>query len=105
MRIIYLGPFRLPNRDAAAARVLNVARALRLAGHDVRFISWGGFQREEDKGEDGIYRVDGFPYIVTNEIDISGGLMPKVIGRINKGEKTKKLLRDYIGSCDVIITS
>lgn len=104
MRIIYLGPFRLPNKDAAAARVLNVARALRLAGHEVSFISWGGVERDQDRGEDGICRVDGFPYFVTNEIDIPGGLILKVIGRLNKGNKTKKFLKERKGSYDAIIT-
>ncbi len=70
MRIIYLGSFRLPNYDAAAARVLNIAHALREARHEVSFISWGGAVRNNDRGNDDIFRVDGFPYIVTNELPV-----------------------------------
>jgi hypothetical protein len=40
MKIIYIGSFRFPIYDAAASRVLNNARALRLYGHEVKFISW-----------------------------------------------------------------
>lgn len=103
MRIIYCGSFRLPNYDAASARVLNVARALRLAGHEISFISWGGQYREEDYCEDGTYRVDGFPYIVTNELDFKGNLLTKIKGKVYQGNKTRCLLIDRIGQYDAII--
>ena len=45
MNILYIGAFRLPNLDAAAPRVLNNAKAMREAGHNVKFISWGGKYR------------------------------------------------------------
>lgn len=104
MRFYYLGPFRLPDGDAAAARVLNVARAMRLAGHSVTFISWGGEERMQNLGVDGLYRVDGFNYIVTNELDPKGNLFNRVKSKFTRGDKTKILLQDRIGTYDAIIT-
>lgn len=104
MHIIYLGSFRLPNGDAAAARVLNVAKALRLAGHIVSFISWGGENRYCDLCPDGKYRVDGFEYIVTNELDPKGGIFEKVRCKLMRGRKTKCILSHKLGNYDVIIT-
>ena len=104
MQILYIGSFRLPNYDAAAARVLNVARALRACGHDVRFISWGGNMRIEDKLDDGRYCVDGFPYVVTGELGIRGGLFKKALGWFTRGNKTKAILKEELGHYDVVIT-
>lgn len=104
MRIIYLGTFRLPNYDAAAARVLNVARALRLAGHDVEFISWGGKEQIECKDTGGVSRVDGFPFVVTDEMDFKGGPKGKLFGWLKQGSKTKAILRERLGTYDAIIT-
>lgn len=104
MHIVYIGSFRLPNIDAAAARVLNVARALRLAGHNVSFISWGGEQRECDLCPDGKYRVDGFEYVVTDELDPKGNILQKVICKLQRGNKTEQLLEERIGNFDAVIT-
>lgn len=104
MKIIYIGSFRLPNYDAAAARVLNVARALRLAGHEVSFISWGGEERESDLCPDGKYRVDGFEYVVTHELPSNEGAIKRVMNKLTRGQKTKRLLRQQLGSYDAIIT-
>lgn len=103
MRILYLGSFRLPNCDAAAPRVLNVARALREAGHDVSFISWGGQYASNDCGVDGIHRVDGFEYIITHELDARSGIS-RVIGKLTRGGKTRRLVRKNVGQYDCIIT-
>lgn len=104
MKIVYIGSFRLPNFDAAAARVLNVARALRLAGHEVSFISWGGEERERDLCPDGKYRVDGFEYVVTHELPSNEGAIKRVMNKLTRGRKTKRLLREQLGSYDAIIT-
>lgn len=104
MRIMYIGAFRLPNYDAAAARVLNIARSLRLSGHEIEFISWGGSQRPEDLNEDGLYMVDGFPYIVTNELGLKGSVLSKALGWITRGGKTKSILKQNIAQYDAIIT-
>lgn len=104
MKIVYIGSFRLPNFDAASARVLNVARALRLAGHEVSFISWGGKQRECDLCADGKYRYDGFEYVVTGELDPKGNILQKVICKQQRGNKTKQLLEERIVDFDAVIT-
>lgn len=104
MKIVYMGAFRLPSYDAAAARVLNVARALRLLGHEVCFFSWGGIQRECDLCSDGKYRVDGFEYIVTNEIDAKGSVFEKAMSKFRRGYRTKQLLKQQKNNIDVIIT-
>lgn len=104
MRIIYIGTFRLPFFDAAAARVLNVSRSLRLAGHEVNFISWGGAQSNSDYCDDSITHIDGFPFIVTNEMDFKGGIISKAKGWLTHGNKTKKLLKEQLGNYDVIIS-
>lgn len=104
MKIFYIGAFRFPLYDAAAARILNVARALRLAGHQVSFISWGGKRRPEDQTNNGQLVYDGFPYVVTDEIDANGGFHRKFISRMTRGCKTKYLLKERLGEYDVIIT-
>lgn len=104
MRIVYIGAFRFPNHDAAAARVLNVARAMRLSGHEVSFISWGGVMRKGDHCQDGKYRIDGFEYEVTDEIDSNGGLFKRIMNKLTRGNRTKKLLKKRLGTYDTIIT-
>lgn len=104
MNIIYLGAFRLPNYDAAASRVLNIARALREGGHQVTFISWGGQYRQEDKVSEEEFCVDGFRYIITNELDATGGVISKLKGRLTRGNKTKFLLTHWPQKIDVVIT-
>ena len=104
MRVLYIGAFRFPCFDAAAARVLNVARSLRLAGHEVCFISWGGKYRESDLCEDGNYRVDGFEYVITDELDVKGSVITRLKAKLSQGEKTKKLVNRRASETDVIIT-
>lgn len=105
MKILYVGAFRMPNLDAAAPRVLNIARSLHEAGHKVSFISWGGEQRDQDRGVDGIYRVDGFPYIITNELPQPGeSSIGRIRSKILRGKKTKKLLFEWPEQIDAIIT-
>ena len=104
MNIIYLGAFRLPNYDAAAARVLNIAKAMREAGHKVSFISWGGRYRMEDKLKDEEYIVDGFRYIISNELDAKGSFYIRLKGMLTRGKTTKQLLEQWPDKIDVIIT-
>lgn len=103
MRILYLGSFRLPNCDAAAPRVLNVARALRAVGHEVSFVSWGGQYRKDDCGIDGVHRIDGFEYVITHELDVQG-LKNRIISKLLRGSKTRHLIRKNVGKYDCIIT-
>ena len=103
MRIVYLGAFRLPNYDAAAARVLGIATAIKaLDNHSVDFISWGGHYRESDLCDDGCYRVIGCPYVITGEIDASGGYLRRIKSWLHRGKLTMQLLRER-PTYDVII--
>lgn len=103
MRIIYIGSFRFPTFDAAAARVLNNAKAIAKSNHEVSVISWGGHYREEDLCEDGKYRVDGIEYIITNELESFDGYIAKVNSLVTRGNGTIKHLESYTKQPDVII--
>ena len=95
----------MPNYDAAAARVMNIARALRTLGHEVSFISWGGILCEDDKCDDGLYRVDGFQYRVTNELPLPGmSVLERFRCKLQRGKVTKRLLKEWPERIDVIIT-
>lgn len=67
--ILYVGGFRFPEGDAAAARVLGIAKALRCAGYSVRFCSGGRSARDSDRTSDGAYEYDGFPYVPVGELE------------------------------------
>lgn len=58
MKILYIGGFELPDRNAAAHRVLSVGRSLRQAGHDVEYI--GVTRLNEETGKR--LSIDGFSY-------------------------------------------
>lgn len=92
MNIVYVGAFRFPKYDAAAARVLNNARCLRAIGHSVEFISWGGCYEQSDLqlGTEDTY--DGFKYVITGELDLKGSIGTKILNRLNRGGRTLKLL-------------
>jgi glycosyltransferase involved in cell wall biosynthesis len=103
LHIIYTGPFRFPDGDAAAARVLNNARCLRLLGHKVEFLSFGGAYRNEDKTDDGFY-YDGFLYRITDDIDLSdGALKSRFANLVAKGVNAFRVLRQLPVVPDVII--
>lgn len=103
MKILYLGCFRLPNYDAAAPRVLNNARAMKLCGHEVSFISWGGKYNEEHLCEDGKYRIDGMEYVITDELDPKGSLVSKMMQMIHRGDKTVAILKSMEIKPDLIV--
>jgi glycosyltransferase involved in cell wall biosynthesis len=102
-KIIYIGAFRLPNHDAAAVRVLNNAKAMRECGYEVTFISWGGKYRDTDLCSDGKYRVDGFEYIISNEIDSSGYFMQRLMAKYCRGEISLQILLSLEQKPDLII--
>ena len=103
MKIVYVGAFRLPNMDAASARVINNAKAIESSGHSVSFISWGGKYNTADLGDDGKYRTQGFEYIITDELDSNGGFFSKLNQRIHRGEKSLAILKGMQEKPDVII--
>jgi glycosyltransferase involved in cell wall biosynthesis len=67
-KIIITGAFRFPEGDAASARVLGTAKALREAGYDVSFAGWEDQERPQDKNSDGRYRYQGFEYVSQQDL-------------------------------------
>ena len=103
MNIIYIGPFRFPIFDAAAARVLNICRTLHAIGHNVSVISWGGQYLPDDKGESNEYLHDGIKYTITGELDGKGNILHQFIQKRKRGKKTKRILESLSVKPDVII--
>ena len=94
MTIVYTGNFRFPAQDAASARVINNAKALKELGHTVKFLSWGGSPREEDKLPDGQYVYQGFEYVNTSELlDGKRSVAKKLKSMLSRGRKTMTLLK------------
>lgn len=103
MRILYVGSFRLPNKDAAAARVLNNAKAMHELGHSIRFLSWGGEYRESDLCQDGKYRVEGMEYVITHELDVEGPFFKRLRAMFERGKESYKLIKQESPKPDLII--
>lgn len=103
MNILYIGAFRLPNLDAAAPRVLNNARILKLCGHEVKFLSWGGAYRDSDKCDDGKYRIDGMEYVITGELNGTNSLFGRLKESLTRGNYTLSLLKTMTDQPDLII--
>ncbi len=93
-RVFYVGGFRFPDGDAAAARVLGIGKALRAAGYDVTFAGWEQHPREGDKTVAGSYAFDGFPYVSQNEFRQSN-LAPvaRLIRYMSSGSTTLRWLQ------------
>lgn len=103
MRFLYIGPFRFPNGDAAASRVLNNIRILKAIGHEVDVLSFGGKYLERDKTSQGEYEHDGIPYIITNDID-THTWKERIRRYFLPPKKAWRIIYRNIDSYDVIIT-
>lgn len=91
--IIYAGPFRFPDGDAAAARVLNNARAMRMAGHRVEFLSYGG-RHESEASSTRQSEFDGFEYSITHDIDRSRDpIQRRIVNFLVQGYRAYALLK------------
>ncbi|WP_446785268.1 glycosyltransferase [Macellibacteroides fermentans] len=103
MYIIYVGSFRLPNKDAAASRVLNNAKAMYSQGHSVKFLSWGGEYRESDLCEDGKFRLNGMEYVITKELDVKESLLMRLKSMLHRGDESIRLIKEESIKPDLII--
>jgi len=101
MQIVYIGAFRFPTFDAAAARVLNIGRTLRDAGHEVIFISWGG-KYFESPDDNGMSRYDGFKYYISGELNESRNYY-KLRNKFSSGCQSINKLKQIISEVDLII--
>ena len=96
MRFLYIGSFRFPKGDAAAARVLNNARILKALGHDVRVLSFGG--EKNDNWQD----YDGIPYLVTSDMDTHS--WKERLDRYTRPyPKCREIVKHFVGDFDVLI--
>lgn len=103
MNVLYVGAFRFPNKDAAAARVINNAKAMKSLGHTVKFFSWGGELRKSDLCKDGKYRVDEMEYIITYELDTKGSFLNRFRASFNRGKLSFELIKKENPQPDLII--
>lgn len=104
MYIVYVGAFRFPKYDAAAARVLNNARALIACGHSVEVISWGGRYEDPAKNLGDVASYDGIDYTITGELDGNNGLWAKIKNRLFRGAKTIEILKSKKRHIDLLIS-
>lgn len=102
MRFLYLGPFRFPDRDAAASRVLNNARILKDLGHSVTVLSFGGQYKDIDNTSDGYY-YDRIKYIISDDID-THSLKERLLRYIYPGSNAWKYIKKEQCQYDAIIT-
>lgn len=103
MRFLYIGPFRFPDGDAAASRVLNNARLFRDLGHYVEVLSFGGKYRNEDRISNGEYVYDGVKYSITDDID-THSWKERLLRYTWPNPNARKIIRKTIHKYDVVIT-
>lgn len=101
MNILYVGAFRLPHYDAAAARVLTIGRALAASGNQIEYLSWGGKYDNDDYIPNKGYIRFGMKYTITGELNDSS-IATKIKNKLFRGDKTLELIRQK--QPDVIIT-
>lgn len=93
-KILYIGGFELPDKNAAAHRVLNNAKALKKLGHEIDFI--GVTKKNAYIDKKNIY---GFPYY---EVDYPKNLMQWVVF-IASIKNVKKIIKRTGKQYDTII--
>jgi glycosyltransferase involved in cell wall biosynthesis len=101
MNIVYIGAFRFPTYDAAAARVLNIGRSLRALGHHITYISWGGSSEAKNPRKLRVY--DGFNYYVSGELNEKSKLK-KIRNKLYSGTESLKILKNMLSQTDVVIS-
>ncbi len=101
MKFIYVGAFRFPTYDAAAARVLNIGRTMRNLGHEVTFIAWGG--KYSDNASENVDFYDGFKYYISGELN-EKSLFHKIKDKFHPGAKSIELLKQNISTVDIVIS-
>lgn len=88
MRVLYTGAFRFPDGDAAARRVLGVARLFTRLGWEVSFAGW-----ERAGTVDGHYRYAGHDCYSQSEFrDESAGPLRRTLGFFLRGRHTLRWL-------------
>jgi glycosyltransferase involved in cell wall biosynthesis len=101
-KILYLGPFRFPNHDAASSRVLNNSKVLKALNFDVVVLSWGGTYLDGDLSEDGNYYHNGIRYIITKDIDLRS-FFRRLFGLFFTGQNSLRFIRKELVSTRFVI--
>lgn len=102
--IIYTGPVRFPNQDAAAIRVLNNAKVLMSLNYEVLVLSWGGIYLSDDLHEDGNYYHLGVRYIITDDIDIKRNqFLKRLFYLAFTGQKSISILKKLLVIQPIVI--
>lgn len=90
-KILYTGSFRFPEGDAAAARVLGIAKALRDRGYEV--VMAGGEGDVPNNGhESGAYSYEGFSCWPQGHLNRSGNPVKRLIPFVSAGRSTLRWL-------------
>lgn len=93
MRFLYVGAFRLPNLDAAAPRVITIGKMLRDSGHEVKYISWGG-EYDKNSMSQGKYYVDGFEYVISDELKIIRNPLKRFSQWVRRGRNSLAMIKN-----------
>jgi glycosyltransferase involved in cell wall biosynthesis len=104
--VYYVGGFRFPDGDAAAARVLGTGKAVRAAGARVIFGGWEKAGRPQDRQSDGSFEFDGFRYVSQADLRYTHrSLAGRVAGVALAGRNTLRwLAREATRPGDVVIS-
>lgn len=95
--VIITGAFRFPDKDAAAQRVLGIAKALRKENINTIFCGWETSPRLEDLNHNGNYKYADFEYYSQAELDLqSKSLIEKIRRSIFRGTKTIQWIKNNI---------
>jgi len=93
--IIYTGSFRFPDKDAAAQRVLGIAKSLKFEGFNFIFCGWEQKPRPEDKIKD-LYIFQDFTYFSQSELDLPAEtIFQKLVNYFRRGKKTFEWICKY----------
>lgn len=92
--VIISGAFRFPNGDAAAARVLGLAKALRDGGASVVFCGWEKEPRQQDLTGQGRHEFQGFEYHSQSELRTEKvSPLARLLGYLFAGHRTIRWLK------------
>jgi glycosyltransferase involved in cell wall biosynthesis len=95
--VIITGAFRFPDKDAAAQRVMGIAKALRIENINSIFCGWETTPRIEDLTEEGTYKNTGFDYYSQAELDLeSKYFIQKIYRSLFRGRKTIHWIKNYV---------
>lgn len=91
-KILYIGGFEMPDKNAAAQRVLSIAKALRESGYDTLFY---GITQSGDNGEVDGFQYDAYPHPNGTIAWFKYALGSEIIGYIRKVSPDYVFLYNY----------